>query len=74
MRHTEVKVCDLKDRLTSFCPVAIYINDCLEWDDDDYKPNIYDKIFERTDFVTDIKIQIVHFHHSIISIYTVNED
>ena len=73
MRYTAVKVCDLKDRLTPFCPVAIYINDCLEWNDDDDKPDVYDKIFERTDIVTDIKIQIVYFYHSIISIYTINE-
>lgn len=56
--------------IEAMCPIKIYINEFLVWDDDVDNLDIYDDILKREDIVTNISFEIVQFHHSIVYITT----
>lgn len=55
--------------LNYFCPIKIYINNTLIWDNDDEDINsseLYNWITSLDNLVYSIKIDIIFHHHSII--------
>jgi len=59
--------------INQMCPIQIYINNNLEWndlDDENFNARKYHLLLERTDIVKSIKFEITQFHHSICYIET----
>lgn len=77
--YSEITLDDALEKIHTWAPVLIYYNDEVIWDDIyttfgvDWIP-YHDAIakFKEQDLdwhkirITDIKIEVVHFHHSII--------
>lgn len=68
MRESELSLRDLKDDIDRMCPVRLYINDKLIWDDfkDDIK--IFNDALDSDKIVKCIVYEIVDWHHSIAKI------
>ena len=68
MRESELSLKDLKENIINMCPVRLYINDQLIWDDftDDVK--ICDEALDSDKIVKCIVYEIVDWHHSIAKI------
>ena len=67
---SSLKIKDLDCEIESMCPIRIYINDFLVWDDDIDSLDKYSLILDKEDIVSEIRFEIVQFHHSIVYITT----
>lgn len=74
---SELTIKDLSENITEMCPVRIFINDTIVWDDDMDNELSRDELFEkynvimnRTDIVKSIVYKIIHLHHSEVYITT----
>ncbi len=60
---------DLKENIDSMCPVRLYIDNQLIWDDfadDDIK--IYDEALDSDKIVACIVYEIADWHHSVVKV------
>lgn len=79
-RYTEIRICDLKPVIDSMCPIRIFINRKLVWDDCCRTVGIeetikeYDEIMRKENLVRQLKFDIDEFHHSIVHIETTNKE
>ena len=67
---TSLTIKDLKEKIGSMAPIAIYIDCDLVWDDDQDSLEKYEEIFNQEVLVMGIYFKIVEFHHSEVYIYT----
>ena len=82
---TEIKLCDLADRIKEFNPIEIWVDNYLVWTDDvdlinttkaqaDYllylNQDQFRSTLARKDLVSSISFEIVMHHHSIVKIIT----
>jgi len=83
MKCSEIAICDAIKYVDSFCPVKIIFNDIVLYNDYDSEVEIEDGLYgeimpplsvvpDRTSkfnksIVTSINIDIVDFHHSIVT-------
>ena len=70
MNKSEITVRDIKDTIDMMCPVQIIVNGNIVWNDDIDDIAKYDAIFESDNIVIEFSFEIVHFHHSIVTIIT----
>ena len=68
MSNLQIK--DLSNVITEMCPIQIWINNQLEWDDETGTLDEYYMTLQRTDIVDILNFKIVAFHHSIVFIST----
>lgn len=68
MSKSEITVRDIKDTVDMMCPVQIIVNGNIVWDDSIDDIAKYDAIFESDNIVIEFSFEIVHFHHSIVTI------
>lgn len=72
--QSEITIADLKKSIDSLCPIKIFIDGQLVWDDDlddiDALFKKYDDITTSKTIVATISVEIVSYHHSIIKITT----
>jgi len=68
MKDSDLSLRDLKDDIDRMCPIRLYINDELVWDDfkDDIK--ILNDALDSDDIVTCIVYEIADWHHSIVKV------
>ena len=67
--YSKLTINNLRIIIEAFAPCQIYINKVLVWDDDDEEINskeLFNHIISLDNIVYSIKVDIVHFHHSII--------
>lgn len=78
---SEIKICDLKEVFDVMCPVQIFIDGKIVWDDnqivDDWTAedvrefqDLYFKTINRDDKVKKFTFYTVAFHHSVVVIET----
>lgn len=67
---SEITIKDLKDTIDMMCPVQILVNGNIVWDDDTDDLAKYDAIFKSDSIVIEFSFEIVHLHHSIVTIIT----
>lgn len=83
MKNSEITLIEACSMLDGFAPIKITLNDIILYNDYDSeveaKPGVYgeikpwqevltERLWQAKDYIiTDIKIQIVEYHHSIIS-------
>lgn len=71
-KNSELTIKDLQITISSLSPVKVYLNDDLAWEDTDFSELYkYYAILQKKDIVTDIRFEIVDFHHSIVYITTI---
>ena len=68
---TSLRIKDLLNVITDMCPIKIYVNEELEWDDDTGTLDEYYVFFQRPDYVEFLSFKITAFHHSIVYIKTI---
>lgn len=72
--NSEITILDLKPFIDSLCPIKIFIDGQVAWDDDsddiDSLFKKYDDITTQKTIVATVSIEIVSYHHSIIKITT----
>lgn len=68
--NSSIMIKDIDSVIEAMCPVKIYINESLAWDDDVDNLDIYDDILTKEDIIINIYFEIVQFHHSIVYITT----
>jgi len=61
---------DIKDTIDTMCPVQVVVNGNIVWDDDTDDIAKYDAIFKSDNIVVEFSFEIVHLHHSIVTIIT----
>ena len=67
--ESDLTLRDLKESIDSMCPVRLYIDDQLIWDDfadDDIK--IYDEALDSDKIIACIVYETTDWHHSIAKI------
>ena len=67
---SELTIRDIKDTIDMMCPVQVLVNGDIVWDDDTDDLAKYDAIFTSNSIVLELSFEIVHFHHSIVTIIT----
>ena len=67
---SELKLEDTKSAVDAMCPIKIYINGNVVWDDNYDSIKLYDYIFTMNYIVKEIKFKVVSFHHTIVKIKT----
>ena len=79
---SEITLQEALEKLDCWCPVQIWIDGKIIWDDElsiddsswipyhEFKNNVGNDSYYHQTVVSSIEIEIVHFHHSIIQIYT----
>ncbi len=70
MSKSDITIKDIKDTIDMMCPVQVIVNGDIVWDDDIDDLAKYDAIFKSDNIVTEFSFEIVHFHHSIVTIIT----
>lgn len=70
LNPTEITIRDCADLICSMCPVKVFYNDILVWDDDIDPIDWFYEIVNKNILISKITFQIVHFHHSNVYIYT----
>ena len=70
MSKSEITIKDIKDTIDMMCPVQVIVNGNIVWNDDTDDIAKYDAIFESDNIVIEFSFEIVHFHHSIVTIIT----
>ena len=65
---SELKLEDIKKAVDAMCPIKIYINGNIVWDDNYDSIKLYDHIFTMNYIVKEIKFKVVSFHHTIVKI------
>ena len=73
---SSLSIRDLRSIFDSLAPTAIYIDGKCVWDDNDFTEyqscrNKYNEVLNSEKIIKCFNIRVVHFHHSIIYIYTV---
>ena len=72
--NSEITILDLKPLIDSLCPIKIFIDGQVAWDDDsddiDSLFKKYDDITTQKIIVATVSIEIVSYHHSVIKITT----
>lgn len=72
--QSEITIADLKKFIDSLCPVKIFVDGKLVWDDfadDGELCKRYDEVTTRKTLVATVSVEIVCYHHSIIYLNTV---
>lgn len=72
--QSEITILDLKPFIDSLCPVKIFVDGKLVWDDfadDGEICKRYDDVMTRQTLVAKVSVEIVSYHHSIIYLTTV---
>lgn len=68
-KNSELTIKDISNLIHQFCPIQIYFNNVLVWDDDEGEI-LFNEFFkwmsELENIVYSIKFDIVQFHHSIV--------
>ena len=67
---SEITIRDIKDTVDMMCPVQVVVNGNIVWNDNTDDIEKYDAIFKSDNIVVEFSFEIVHFHHSIVTIIT----
>ena len=77
INNSSLRICDFSEIIQKTCPIKIFINNEVVWDDEaydvsNYQDSIaqYNEVLNREDIVLSITFDIVMFHHSIVYIET----
>ena len=77
INNSSLHICDFSETIQNLCPIKIFVNNELIWDDEvydvsNYQDSIikYNEALARKDIVLSITFNIVMFHHSIVYIET----
>lgn len=68
--YTELTIRDYAEIIHSMCPVKVFYNDILIWDDDTDPLEWYYEILNKDILITKIICEITLFHHANVYIYT----
>lgn len=66
--ESELTLKDLKENIDEMCPIRLYINDQLIWDDFTDDLAIYDEALDSDKIVACIVYEIADWHHSVVKI------
>ena len=69
--YTEVTIRDYAQVITEMCPIKLFLNDTLVWDDDTDPLSWYYEFLSKDLLVKKIVCDVVEFHHTEVHIYTV---
>jgi len=80
-KSSEIKLKDIRGLIEPLCPIQIYYNNKIVWDDNRpigdklCEPETYEKFWEEfaEDIISKYKVEITHFHHSIVKIKSLYE-
>lgn len=65
---SEIAIADIKSIVDMMCPVKIILNGNIVWDDDTDDIAKFDSVFTSKSIVKEFSFEIVHCHHSIVTI------
>lgn len=72
--YSEITILDLKPFIDSLCPIKIFIDGQVAWDDDSDDIDVlfkkYDDVTTQKTIVATISFEVVSYHHSIVKITT----
>lgn len=73
LTRSELSIKDLTPNITNMCPTQVIIDGKIVWDDENGNDTLedYDQVMSSDKLVASISYDIVHFHHSIVKITTI---